>query len=373
MPSQPDFLGTWFTTFGPLTLEPEGTGLTGVYRFGTSNGRLTGRVEGAELNFSYRDASDTGTGKFRLQRSGHFAGHYKAKGSRHVRRWDGERGFDGVWNTTFGPLRMIEHAREVHGVYGHHGDAALDGTLQGETLAFEYRESKVAGEGRFRLDTDHLGFTGQWRPQGEEEWKPWTGRRLPTDTGATWLVVLEAHWQRDLAEPEYSFGEMLRAVFARREGVRVRHRYFHDAASLEAWCKQLVFLPEPALVVIASHGTPEGLTIRGQLIDTAKVLGCMEHAQSVRLLHFSSCLVAQNGASALEGRAFPVSGYSTSVDWGASAMLEFTYLDMILNRGWDPADAAAALPKLVRYAGDTAPRGSPYPPAGFRFFPGMTT
>ena len=66
---------------------------------------------------------------------------------------------------------------------------------------------------------------------------------------------------------------------------------------------------------------------------------------------------------------FPVSGYATSVDWGASALLEFTYLDLILNRGMAPAEAAAKLPLLIRYAGDSAPRGSPYPAAGFRFFP----
>jgi hypothetical protein len=64
-----------------------------------------------------------------------------------------------------------------------------------------------------------------------------------------------------------------------------------------------------------------------------------------------------------------VSGYTTSVDWGASALLEFTYLDLMLNRGFAPADAAAKLGTLVPYAGDRTPRGSPYRAAGFRFFP----
>ncbi len=66
-------------------------------------------------------------------------------------------------------------------------------------------------------------------------------------------------------------------------------------------------------------------------------------------------------------RHFAVSGYTTSVDWGASALLEFTYLDLILNRGMGPAEAAAKLPSVVPYAGDQAPPGSPYPAAGFRF------
>jgi len=51
-------------------------------------------------------------------------------------------------------------------------------------------------------------------------------------------------------------------------------------------------------------------------------------------------------------------------------MIEFTYLDMILNRGMAPAEAARILPELVTYAADKAPKDSPYPAAGFRFFGG---
>ena len=41
---------------------------------------------------------------------------------------------------------------------------------------------------------------------------------------------------------------------------------------------------------------------------------------------------------------------------------------MILGKGLAPEVAAENLLKLVKYAGDTVPDGSPYPPAGFRFF-----
>jgi hypothetical protein len=41
---------------------------------------------------------------------------------------------------------------------------------------------------------------------------------------------------------------------------------------------------------------------------------------------------------------------------------------LILNRGMEPETAAAMLPRIVPYAGDAAPPGSPYPAAGFRFF-----
>jgi len=66
--------------------------------------------------------------------------------------------------------------------------------------------------------------------------------------------------------------------------------------------------------------------------------------------------------------SFPVSGYNTTVDWAASALIEFHYLDMILGRGLSPEEAAQRLPQLVSYAGDAAPPGSPYRAAGFRLF-----
>jgi hypothetical protein len=193
---------------------------------------------------------------------------------------------------------------------------------------------------------------------------------VQAEPGFTWLVVLEAHWQRSLAESEYAFGHMLREVFARVPGVRVRQRFFHDGGSLEHWCRELLYLPEPAILMIASHGVAEGLSVHGQVINTTRVLESVRHAESLRLLHFSSCLVGLDGERALTDQPYPVSGYTTSIDWGASALLEFTYLDLILNRGLDPADAAAKLPELVTYAGDTVAPGSPYPAAGFRFFPG---
>jgi hypothetical protein len=63
---------------------------------------------------------------------------------------------------------------------------------------------------------------------------------------------------------------------------------------------------------------------------------------------------------------FPISGYDRSVDWAASALIEFHYLDMVLGRGLTPKDAADGMLRLISYAGDQNVPGSPYPAAGFR-------
>ena len=274
-------------------------------------------------------------------------------------------GWSGVWETSFGRLRLVEEGARIRGLYECGGPAQLEGEPGNRTLDFDYSEPTVSGSGRFELADDGASFTGRWRPQGEEKWSEWNGFRLRPETGITWLVVLEAHWQRTLNEPEYAFGNMLREIFARTPRVRVRQRFFDDEEGLRQWCRELAYLPEPVVLVIASHGVAEGLSVRGKVIDTKRIFESLRDAATLALLHFSSCLVGLGKEQA----TFPVSGYTTSVDWGASALLEFTYLDLILNRGFDPAKAAATLPALVRFAGDDAPPESPYPAAGFRFFP----
>lgn len=344
--------------------------MVGVYRYADVEGRLEGEVNGDTLKFGYVEPEERGRGVFRLLRPGKFTGSYTADGESRARSWQGERGWDGVWESDFGRVRLVHEAERIHGFYEGAGPAVIEGELRGDRLEFRYREPSASGEGRFQLSEDSRAFSGEWRAQEGAEWSPWSGRRLQAEPGITWLVVLEAHWQRSLAESEYAFGDMLREIFARLPNVRVRQRFFHDAQSLEHWCRELLYLPEPAILTIASHGVAEGLSVHGEVINTTRVLESLRYAENLKLLHFSSCLIGLDGQDALTRQPYSVSGYTTSVDWGASALLEFTYLDLILNRGLEPAEAAEKLPALISYAGDNVPPDSPYPAAGFRFFPG---
>ena len=368
-PSSAGFVGEWITTFGPMSLKSDGSSILGTYRYGDAEGRIEGRAAGDMLHFSYREPNESGTGSFRLLRSGRFSGSYTVSGDGRPRLWNGERGWDGIWETGFGRVRLIHDEGCVHGFSEGAGLCLIDGRVQNGRLEFRYREPNASGEGWFQMDGEGGDFAGEWRAQGRAEWSPWSGRRLRAEPGLTWLVVLEAHWQRSLAQRDYAFGNMLREVFARLPNVRVRQRFFHDAQSLEHWCRELLFLPEPAILMIASHGVAEGLSVHGEVINTARVLDSLRYADNLRLLHFSSCSVGLDGEGALADRACPVSGYAASVDWGASALLEFTYLDLMLNRGMDPAEAAAKLPALLSYSGDGVSADSPYPAACFRFFP----
>jgi hypothetical protein len=368
-----NFAGRWLTTFGPMTLERDGDAIHGAYRSRGQLCRIDGAVEGDVFRFRYEEPAESGAGSFELRRFGRFEGTYAPDGVASEFRWQGQREFDGIWDSTFGRLRLVQEADRVFGFYEGVGSSTIEGKLEDGKFRFNYQEPRAAGEGWFEIDEGLENFTGEWRAQGAAHWSSWLGKRVLAQSQRTWLLVLEAHWQTSIADQEYSFGSMLGEFFARYGNLAVRHRFFDDEGGLERWCRELLYFPEPAVVVVASHGSPAGLTVQGRTIDSGLVIEYLRHAENVQLLHFSACLVLKEEqpgdfAKRIHRAApFPISGYTTSVDWGGSAVLEFSYLDMILGKGLPPAEAARRLVELIRFAGDDVPMGSPYAPAGFRF------
>jgi hypothetical protein len=364
-----DFSGRWLTTFGFMELTQHGNDVDGTYGGGAT---IHGTVQDGQLVFRYEEPSATGEGWFQLSRHGKFRGQWREDGSGAGGDWYGQRGFDGVWETTFGPMRLFHEADRVHGCYEGVGMANMQGQMQGDRFVFRYQEPKASGEGWFELDEQQLNFQGAWRPDGSTAWGAWGGRRRLPTPNLRWLVVLEAHWQRSLAEEECAFGHMLREFFARVGNVKVRHRFFQNEAGLEKWCRELMYLPEPAVLVIATHGNDQGLMAHGQPIGPRVLVHNLPKAESLMLLHFSACLMLNDGPAGETARAlhsvgaFPVSGYTTSVDWAASAILEFTYFDLILSRGMPPALAAEQVGRLLSFAGDGGVPEAGFPGAGFR-------
>jgi hypothetical protein len=269
-------------------------------------------------------------------------------------------------------MRLVQEPERVLGFYEGAGPATMEGRLENNRLTFRYQEARAQGEGHFELAPDATSFQGEWRADGTEQWAPWKGRRLVPTPGLLWLVVIEAHWQRSYFEKEYAFGHMLREFFTRLPHVNIRQRFFEDEAGLERWCRELMYLPEPVAVVFASHGTQDGLSVGGKPLNTSRLVENLRYADNILLLHFSSCLMLQDGKASELARAlqeavrFPISGYDRNVDWAASALIEFHYLDMVLGRGLLPTDAAEQILRLIAYAGDENLSGSPYPSAGFR-------
>lgn len=266
--------------------------------------------------------------------------------------------FAGVWQTTYGNMFLEQNGEEVSGWYSYGGMSSIEGTVgdQGR-FTFTYDEGAVTGQGWFQLSETGNSFAGEWRAEGEARFSTWEGHRSIGEA-STWLLVLESEWQESLSENEYSFGEMLQAWLGRLPDLEIRHRFVHDAEDVILVCAEAAMLPGDVYLVFASHGTEEGISLNGGTVTPRQLARAVSVIPSLKLVHFSCCLVMAGGTdeAVISARTdwdqdFAVSGYTTSVDWGGSAIIEFYYLNQILSNGMTPLEASKALLEDIRFAG----------------------
>lgn len=368
------FSGAWATTYGDMTLAESSAAVRGTYVMGREVCAIEGRREGDSLVFTYTEPDAAGEGVFTLAADGKsFAGRWRARGESAWNPWKGERpaaaaepGFAGLWDTRFGRLRLRQDGARVAGLYSY-GAGTLEGTVEGGVLRFRYKDSG-AGEGEFRLAEGGRALAGRWQAKDEPGWKEWTGARVEPVSGRRWLYVVESRWEESVAEREYSYGEMLKVFFTRAPQVQVRQRFFHDRAGLVKWLREAAFLAEPVVVYVSSHGSPEGVSSDDGPIGAEPIASALEGADNVELLHFGACEVMKGTVAAelhARGARFPVSGFTEAVDWAASAITDFMYLDLILSRDFAPARAARSTGLLVPFATRKV-KDAPFGEIGFR-------
>jgi hypothetical protein len=114
--------------------------------------------------------------------------------------------------------------------------------------------------------------------------------------------------------------------------------------------------------------------VLGNILDHGILAQGLNYADTVQLVHFSSCLmmdpqIHDGPATRLKalGR-FPISGYSTSVNWANSAIIEFMYLNLMLEYRLIPSEAAKELLRLMPFAGNTPAPESICDAAGFQIW-----
>ncbi len=359
--------------------------MTGKYDLGTVDGTVKDRV----LTLRYREADAAGQAKFTLAADGlKFQGTWQQDGTVGWLPWNGKRietkplGFAGLWETTFGMMRLTGNGGEVRGAYDYaSGPATIAGEIKAQRLIFRYREPDRQGSASFELSEDAMSITGKWREDGDQNWRPWTGKRVVPEAGKIWLVVLEANWERSIDEQEYAFGDMLTNYFtmATARHIHVRHRFFHDATDLRRFCEKIQFLAEPVVLLISTHGTREGITVFGRTINANVVAESLVGADNLKLLHLSGCAMMsgdfpQQIHAQLKDRArFPISGYQTSVAWDASALGDFTFLSLLMIRRLEPAAAARQAVLASPYLGDQVVPGSVFQPLGLTVVPAPTS
>ncbi len=371
------FTGDWSTTYGPMTLSESSGSVKGSYIDEGSVAAIDGKIKNGVLQFSYREAESSGTGWFRLDEGGMgFKGELREAGSAGAVPWLGSRRwtprsaetFEGLWETGFGRMRLKRDGDRLTGVYAYAG-GKLEGRLIDGKFKFRYSDAKE-GEGEFTLVRGGRAFGGRWRADGDKEWREWNGFRADPVPGLKWLIVLESRWESNLGANEYTYGEMLRSFFTRSSDVRVRQRFYTDRASLAKWIREASFLSEPVILYFSGHGTVAGLETDAGPAGAAEIAAALGDAGTVALVHFGSCDVMNGKVPSelqrLTGGRFPVSGFAQPVDWAASAVTDFMYLDLILSRDMPPARAAAELVRLMPFAAKKSGKSS-YDGVSFRF------
>jgi len=288
--------------------------------------------------------------------------------------------FAGLWESTFGAMELVIDGERVSGSYALGGGSTIAGRLSedGMRLDFTYVEHAATGEGWFVLDESQQAFSGKWRVTGSTRWLDWFGRRAgagrtgASGTGDPWLIILEANWEMALAEPQYNFGSMLQQYFtmAPARHVRVRHRFFHDAADFRRLAGEAAAMSEPVVLLISSHGTERGISSPGGVIGADVIAQTLRNGKNIVLLHLSGCMMMSGDVPAAvhaalpEETTFPISGYRAAVPWDASAISDFIYLSFLLIHRMPASDAAAQSILTAPYLGDRAPSGSLFPPLG---------
>lgn len=375
------FAGEWETTYGRMKLKVSGESATGTYRFaGGDVNDIAGKLveSGKKLNLTYTESNAAGAGSFTLSGDGQsFTGRWRENKSTQWLPWGGQRAmvpsedFSGVWKTSFGSMRLMQQGSQVKGCYTYGERSELKGSVKSGVFQFEYTEpSGVKGSGEFKLSDDSSAFTGKWQTKDGKLGGQWSGTRVEPISGRTWLVVLEAHWESSLKQSEYSYGDMLRHFFTRVPSVAVRQRYFDGKQDFAKWCEELPYINEPIVFYISSHGNEEGITVGKEVLDGKFIGKQLIYAPDVKLVHLGACL-AMAGSTPADIRSFsglnvPVSGYTKSADWAGSAVIDFSYLDLVLSRSMKPGAAVRQLLENVSFANEQDQPNCAIKPTGLK-------
>ncbi len=267
--------------------------------------------------------------------------------------------FSGTWQTTYGDMVLEQNGNAVSGWYSYGTMSTIEGTVASDgKLNFTYDEGDVTGNGWFLL-TGENSFAGEWRPDGTTQYSAWDGERT-TGEPRTWVLILEYEWQESLTENEYSFGAMLDAWLGRLPDIQIRHRFVHNLSDVAHYAREASALPGEVYLIIASHGTTEGIQL-DTTVSAKEFAEAISVISNLQLVHFSCCeiMAGRTDEAILSIRSnwnenFAVSGYTTSVDWGGSAIIEFYYLNQILENGLTPLEASRALLRDIEFAGSTS-------------------
>ncbi len=124
------------------------------------------------------------------------------------------------------------------------------------------------------------------------------------------------------------------------------------------------------MLYISSHGSEQGITVGGKTLDGKFIGEQLRFSPNIALVHLGACLTmagpTPETVRSASGLHFPVSGFTKVADWAGSAVIDFSYLDLVLSRQMKPGEAVRQIQKSIRFAGEKDDADSAIRPAGLR-------
>ena len=117
-----------------MELTQDGNRVQGFYTFQQNSCPIEGSVRDGRLLFTYQEPTVEGEGWFELVRHSKFSGQWRPKGAPTWSSWNGEREFEGIWDSSYGLMRLVQEPDRVLGFYEGVGPATVEGRLENNRL-----------------------------------------------------------------------------------------------------------------------------------------------------------------------------------------------------------------------------------------------
>lgn len=206
--------GVYQTDFNELTLQQNGSQVTGTYKH--ADGRIEGTINGNTMTGWWYQSN--GKGRFTFVFNNDFSAYTGKWGYDNAEpsgTWNGRRtsgspvaqsqpvaSIAGMYNSDFNELTLSQNGSSVTGNYKH-DNGRVEGTLNGNTLTGWWYQSSSKGRLIFVFNSDFTAFTGKWSYDNAEPSSVWNGKRIgAANTSQTYSSPAPAPTQVSLPAPE---------------------------------------------------------------------------------------------------------------------------------------------------------------------------
>lgn len=149
------------------------------------------------------------------------------------------------------------------------------------------------------------------------------------------IIVLESDWENDLNTTQSVYPAV--EMFAAHNSVAICHKHYHDGEELFKWIADFINHKQHEICYIAGHGKGKRLEGLNRNINIGKLFDKISQFPKTRKikkgLYFGTCESGKNIDELFNKSNNTISwvaGYTSSVPWIASTMIDILFFDYYL-------------------------------------------